>query len=169
VFSGLLLAFALTQTAPALSAQRDIDLLQSYVGDWSGKGSLGTVDGEETVKCSLAVTSSSPTRVQFNGRCAIAGGTVSLKGTMGFIEERGRFEAVLNSNVNFLQNQVAVGRRSGSGLVFTMQPTNPDTDADLNVDVDLALKNGIISVNAKVTDTASGNSTTAKVPLEKKT
>lgn len=167
--SGLLLALSLIQATPAFSAQRDIDLLQSYVGDWSGRGTMGTIEGEESVKCSLAVTTSSvPTSVNFNGRCALAGGTVSLKGTMKYAEERNRYEAVLNSDIAFIQGQTAVGRRSGSGIVFTMRPTNPDTNADLNVDVDMTLKDGVISVNAKVTDTASGASTTAKVPLAKK-
>ncbi len=166
--AGFVLALAMAQAAPALASQRDIDLLQSYVGDWTGRGSMGTSDSKETVKCSLAVTSAVPTRVQFNGRCALAGGTFSLKGTMGYIEERNRFEAVLNSNVSFLQDQIAVGRRSGSGIIFTMQPSDAGTNANFNVDVDFALKNGTITVNAKVTDTSSGTTTTAKVPLSKK-
>jgi len=168
MISGLFLALALAQTAPALAAQKDIEMLQTYVGDWSGRGSMGTGDSEETVKCRLNVTSARPERVSFNGLCALAGGTVSLKGTMGFIAERNRFEAVLNSNVGFLQDKIAVGRRSGSGIVFTMRPTNPETNADLDVAVDLALKNGVITFKAKVTDTASGATTTANVPLEKK-
>ncbi len=168
VITGLFLALALAQTAPAVAAQRDIDMLQTYVGDWSGRGSMGTGDNEETVKCRLNVTSSRPERVTFNGLCALAGGTVSLKGTMGYIEERNRFEAVLNSDIGFLQDKVAVGRRSGSGIIFNMRPTDPETNKDLDVAVDLALKNGVITFNAKVTDTASGATTTAKVPLEKK-
>ena len=169
ILTGFILALALVQAAPTLAAQRDVDLLQSYVGSWTGRGTMGSGDNEETVKCSLAVTSGNmPTRVQFNGRCALAGGTVSLKGTMGFIEERNRFEAILNSDITFLQGQTAIGRRSGSGIVFTMRPSNPDTNSDLDIAVDMALKSGIITVDAKVTDTASGNSTTAKVPLEKK-
>jgi len=168
VLSGLVLALALSQAAPALSSQRDLDMLQSYVGSWSGRGSMGAGDTEETVKCTLSVTSSTQVSVNFNGRCALAGGTVSLKGTMKYAEERNRFEAVLNSNVSFLQDKIAIGRRSGSGIVFTMRPTNPDTDADIDVAVDMALKNGIITVDARVTDTGSGARTTAKVPLEKK-
>ena len=168
IVCGLVLALAVAQAAPALSSQKDLDLLNSYVGDWSGRGIMGTGDSQETVKCSLAVTSSTQVSVNFNGRCALAGGTVSLKGTMKYAEERNRFEAVLNSNVKFLEGQIAVGRRTSAGLVFTMRPTNPDTNSDLDVAVDMALKNGVITVDAKVTDTASGAQTSAKVPLEKK-
>lgn len=166
--SGLLLALALVQAAPAFAAQRDLEILQTYVGDWSGRGTMGAGDNEETVVCSLKVTSARESTVTFDGKCAFAGARVSLKGAMGFVEERNRFEAVLNSDVGFLQDKIAIGKRSGSGIVFTMRPTDPETNAELDVAVDLALKNGIITFHAKVTDVASGATTTANVPLEKK-
>ena len=108
IISGLFLALALAQTAPALAAQQDIDMLQAYVGSWKGFGNMGTGEKEETVGCKLTVTSSRPDRVTFNGQCALAGGAVKLYGTMGYIEEKNRFEAVLNSSSSFLQDKVAI-------------------------------------------------------------
>ena len=123
------------QAAPALSRQGDLDLLQSYVGDWQGRGTLGVNDKHESVKCSLAVTSSEPTRVQFNGRCALAGGTITLKGTMGYFEERNQFEAVLNSEWPSPRTD-RHRRRAASGIVFTIRPKDPETNTDIDMDVD---------------------------------
>ncbi len=167
LLSGLIFALALSQADPAIASQSDINLLQSYVGDWEGRGVMTTSGEQESVKCKLAVTSSSPTRVQFNGQCAIAGGAVSLKGTLGYIEEHNRFEATGSSNV--IKKIVAVGRRSGSAIDFTMRQMDAETNSWIDLVVGLSLRNDVINVNAEITYTNSGVTSVAKVPLQKNT
>ncbi len=164
--AALVLAVAIIPAGSAIAAQRDLDLLQSYVGQWQGRGSFGTGDNAESVKCKLTVSRSSPTRVQFNGQCAMAGGAISLYGTLGYIEERNRFEATGSSNV--IDKVVAIGRRNGSGIDFNMRPVDDETNEAYDIIVGLGLRDDYIMVKAQVTDVDSGKKLTADVPLEKK-
>ena len=164
--AGVALAASLAVAAPVGASQADLDLLQSYVGQWEGRGAMQASGEEETVKCKLNVTTSAPNKVQFNGQCAIAGGAISLKGTLGYFSETNRFEATGTSNA--IEHVVAVGKRRGSGIDFTMRPVDPDTNAELDVVVGISLSTNTITVKAKVTDPTSGASTTANVPLGRK-
>ena len=164
--SVVLVAFALILPGAAAAGQRDVQLLQSYVGTWEGRGTFGVGDNAETIKCRLSVTSSEPTRVQFNGRCALAGGGVTIKGTLGYIEDKNRYEATMTSDAAF--NGVAIGRRTGSGIDFSMQPTDDDDNTVYNVRAGLSLRDDTIVVKAKITDPESGASSQAEVPMDKK-
>lgn len=161
-----LVALALMAPASAFAGPKDIEVLQSYVGEWEGRGTFGGGSDGESVKCKLGVTSSEPTKVQFNGRCSLAGGAVTIRGSLGYIEERRRYEATMTSDAAF--GGVAIGKRNGSGIDFTMKPAEGETDGDYAINAGLSLKDGKIVVKATITETASGASTTANVPMEKK-
>lgn len=153
--------------SPALAAAADLEILQSYVGKWTGRGSASFSESgnEETVVCKLGVERSSDTKINFNGRCALAGGTLSIAGTMAYIVDKRRFEAVLSSNTSY--SGVAVGRRSGKSLRFNMRERDPDTGASLEINAGLALKNDVITVTFSVTDKSSGARTSAVVPMKR--
>jgi hypothetical protein len=163
--AGLAAALSITSAGPSVAAQRDLDLLQSYVGDWRGTGSMNTASGEETVRCKLDVKRASAEKVNYNGRCTLAGGNLSINGTLAYISERNRYEAIMSSNTTF--SGQAIGRRSGSGINFNLEERDPDTGSTIKVNVGLALRSEKIEVDFKLTDTASGNSTRAKVPFSK--
>lgn len=152
-------------SAPALSAPADIELLKSYIGDWKGRGTTTNGGNTETVVCKLDITNSDQSKVKYNGRCTLAGGNLSIAGTLAFVEDKNRFEAVMSSNTTF--SGVAIGQRRGSGIDFRLKDRNEETGADITINAGMALKSGNIEVDFSVTDTASGNRIIAKVPFSK--
>lgn len=151
-------------SAPALAAPADIELLKSYIGAWKGRGTTTNSGNTETVVCKLDITNAEPTKVNYNGRCTLAGGNLSIKGTLAFVEDKRRFEAVMSSNTAF--SGVAVGTRRGSGIDFRLRDQNADTGAEIVINAGMTLKSGNIEVDFSVTDTSTGNKIFAKVPFE---
>ncbi|MBU1174001.1 MAG: hypothetical protein KKH72_01260 [Alphaproteobacteria bacterium] len=166
VLSALLVALALIAPEAATAGQKDIQVLQSYVGSWEGRGTFGTDAEAESIKCRLTVTSAESATVQFNGICALAGGSVNIRGSLGYFETKNRYEATMTSNAAF--GGTAIGRRSGSGIDFTMQPTDPDSGANYSVKAGLSLRDDAIVVKASITDSKSGYTSQADVPMKKK-
>jgi len=165
----LLAAFVAAATfvpiTPALSAQSDLDLLQSYVGGWKGRGNTTNANGTETVRCKLDITRAADAKVNYKGRCALAGGNLSINGTMAYISERRRFEAVMSSNTAF--RGIAVGKRRGSGIDFRLRDRDPETGAEFEIEAGIALSGGNINVEFSVLEKASGRKITASVPFKK--
>jgi len=171
IFSKRLLAVALAAVMiapaiPAVAAQSDIDLLASYVGEWRGRGTMTTTSGEESVVCKLSFVSTQVTKLNYNGRCTLAGGNLAINGTMAYIAEKNRYEAVMSSNTRF--TGVAIGTRRGSGIDFTLRQKDPDSGQTVDIDVGFALKNDRIDVDFTITDVASGHKNTANVPFERR-
>lgn len=158
-------SFVAALSAPAFAAQADLDLLQSYVGKWTGDGVTNAAGEDETIRCRMDIKSNGDTKVVYNGRCALAGGTVSLNGTMAFVEGANRFEAVMSSNTAF--QGVAIGRRSGNNVRFNLRERNPDTGAEYAINADMALKSGDIEVVFSLTEVDTGNKIVATVPFTK--
>jgi hypothetical protein len=156
---------ALSFGAPAHAAQADIDLLQSYVGNWKGRGVTNAAGGDETIVCRMDISESEVAKVNYNGRCSLAGGNISIRGTMAFVHEANRFEAVMSSNTAF--QGVAVGRRRGSNINFNLRERNPDTGAEYAIDANMALKSGDIEVVFTLTEVATKKKIVAKVPFKK--
>src|SRR5690606_36515863 len=83
--------------SPALAAPADVALIKSYIGEWRGRGTL-TGANSETVVCRLSLTQGNQDKVNYNGRCTLAGSTLSVAGTMAYTEQSKRFEAAMTSN-----------------------------------------------------------------------
>jgi hypothetical protein len=77
--------------APALAAPADVALLQSYIGDWRGRGVLIGAN-TETVVCRMSLTQGNQDKVNYSGRCSLAGTQLSVAGTMAYVEANRRFE-----------------------------------------------------------------------------
>ena len=159
------LATSMPSAAPALAAQADIDLLKSYVGGWKGRGTTTSGGNTETVVCKLDITDAERAKVNYNGRCTLAGGNLSIAGTMAYVEDRKRFEAVMTSNTSF--SGVAIGRRRGNGIDFQLKERDTETGRDYAIDTGLLLKSGNIEVEFSVTEVASGKKIVATVPFKK--
>lgn len=164
--SAALLSLALFAPAAAMAAQRDIQVLQSYVGSWEGRGTFGSGDNAESIKCRLTVTSAKPETAQFNGVCAIAGKSMSIRGSLGYFADKNRYEATMTSNADF--NGTAIGRRNGSSIDFTMLPADDEGGARYKISAGLSLRNESIVVKARITDTVENFSTSANVPMDRK-
>lgn len=153
--------FSLAGTAYA--AQADLALIQSYVGNWRGTGEMNNAGSRESVRCRLDVTRSTAEKINFDGRCAMAGATLSMKGTMAYIEATNRYEAVLTSNTSFSGR--AIGRRVGSSVTFNLQSTDENGNAS-NIRAGFALRGDNINVDFSVTN-ADGSRITADVPFDR--
>lgn len=166
LLAGLLAASPVALT-PALAAKADVDLLKSYIGDWRGKGALVGADSE-TVVCKLALSPGNAEKVNYSGRCALAGTNLSVNGTLAYNDSARRFEAAMTSNVTF--SGLAVGKRQGEGIIFNLRERNKDEEGnDLTVTAAISLKGAgkNIVVEFQVVFNATGESLKASIPFTK--
>ncbi|WP_152658757.1 hypothetical protein [Devosia chinhatensis] len=148
---------------PALAAPADIALIQSYIGEWRGRGVLIGAT-QESVVCRLTASQGNQDKVNYNARCTLAGNTLSVAGTMAYVEASKRFEAVMSSNVTF--SGVAVGQKRGQSLIFNLRERDKDEQGkDLNISAQIVLSGDNINVVFEVVYVESGDSLRAEVPL----
>ena len=161
---GLLLATPMA-AAPALAAKADVELLHSYVGSWKGRGELKGAE-KEAVVCRLTLSPGNDDKVNYQGRCSLAGTTLAVNGTLVYNEAANRYEAVMTSNVTF--SGTALGKRQGSGILFNFKDRNKDEDGrDLTVTAAIQLQPEKIGVDFNVVFTESGDTLAASVPFTK--
>ncbi len=159
-----LAVFASYAAAPALAGPADVALLKSYEGNWKGKGSVVGTD-TETVICKLSLSEGNGDKVNYNGRCALAGANLSIAGTLAYVDENKRFEAAMTSNATF--SGVAIGQRQGAGLVFNLRTKDTTKEGDLTIIAAITLTANQISVSFKATDDKTGKFTSAVIPFTK--
>jgi hypothetical protein len=166
---GLALAAALlaslSSAAPSQAAPADVQLLQSYIGTWTGNGVL-TGASSETVRCRLTLSPGNQDKVNYSGRCAMAGNNLSVNGTLAYVEAKRRFEAAMTSNATF--TGVAVGKKQGNGVVFNLRERDKDEEGnEVTISAQIALLNGRISVDFNVVFNETGDMIRASVPFSK--
>jgi hypothetical protein len=162
--AGLLLSAA-AGTAPALAAPADVALLKSYIGEWRGRGILIGAS-EESVVCRLTLSEGNQDKVNYNGRCALAGTNLSVAGTLAYVEANRRFEAAMTSNATF--TGIAVGQKRGSGLIFNLRERDQDEEGkDLNISAQISLNGDAIQVAFEIVYVESGDSLRAQVPFSR--
>jgi hypothetical protein len=159
------LLFSAGAAAPALAAPADVELLKSYIGEWRGRGVLVGAD-QETVVCRLSLSEGNDDKVNYNGRCTLAGTNLSVAGTMAYIEASKRYEAAMTSNATF--TGIAVGQKRGSGLTFNLREREQDEEGkDLNISAQIKLSEEQIDVVFEVIYIESGDSLRAEVPFSR--
>ena len=156
---------AIGAVAPSLAAPADVALIQSYIGEWRGRGVLIGAN-TETVVCRMSVTQGNQDKVNYSGRCSLAGTQLSVAGTMAYIEASKRFEAAMSSNATF--NGVAVGQKRGDGMVFNLRERDEDEEGkDLTITAQINLRPDTMEVTFEVVYVESGDSLRAEVPFTK--
>lgn len=156
---------AVAGAAPALAAPEDVALLQSYIGDWRGTGVLIGAN-TETVRCRMSLTQGNQNKVNYSGRCALAGTQLSVAGTMAYVDANKRFEAAMSSNATF--TGIAVGQKRGNGLIFNLRERDKDEEGkDLNISAQITLRGDAIDVVFEVVYVESGDSLRAEVPFSR--
>ncbi|TDQ66245.1 hypothetical protein ATL17_0236 [Maritalea mobilis] len=168
-FKALILGAVLASgfSTPSFAGKADIELLKSYVGNWRGRGEakLASTGEDETVLCKMDFTDTGPDRIGLRGRCSLAGTTLSMRGTVAYVEKNRRFEAVMSSNTSF--QGVAIGRRSGKNLNFSLLNVKAENDDAFDIGVGLQLRNGQIVVKFDILHKESGGKSTANIPFSK--
>ncbi|MDB5505913.1 MAG: hypothetical protein JWR75_551 [Devosia sp.] len=162
--AGLLVTFG-ASTGAALAAPADVQLLQSYIGEWKGRGVLTGAETESVV-CKLSLAKGNGDKVVYNGRCALAGTNLAIKGTLAYVDASQQFEAAMTSNAKF--TGVAVGQKSGDGVVFNLKEKSSDDDGKpMTISAVVALQGGQIGVQFNVVFNDSGDVIKASVPFTK--
>ncbi|SFV32034.1 hypothetical protein SAMN05216456_1522 [Devosia crocina] len=162
--AGLLLTAGLT-AAPAYAGPAEVALLKSYIGEWRGRGTVVGASTESVV-CRLTLSQGNQDKVNYNGRCTLAGTNLSVAGTLAYVDANRRFEAAMTSNATF--SGVAVGQKRGNGLVFNLRERTPDEEGkDMNISAQIALNGDAISVGFDVVYVESGDSLKAQVPFSR--
>lgn len=160
-FAGLLMG----GSAPAYAAPADVALIQSYIGEWRGRGVLIGAE-TETVVCRLSVTQGNQDKVNYSGRCTLAGTQLSVAGTITYVEAARRFEAAMSTNATF--TGVAVGQKRGDGLIFNLRERDEDeTGKDINITAQMKLSPDAMDVVFEVIYVDSGDSLRAEVPFSR--
>ncbi|UYO00090.1 MAG: hypothetical protein KIT02_02330 [Devosia sp.] len=163
--AGLLLTAFAAGPGPAMAAPADVALLKSYIGDWRGRGTLVGASTESVV-CRLALTQGNQDKVNYNGRCTMAGTNLSVAGTMAYIDQSRRFEAAMTSNATF--SGIAVGQKRGNNLIFNLRERTPDEEGkDMNISAQIVLAGDAIKVVFEVVYVESGDSLRAEVPFSR--
>jgi hypothetical protein len=104
----------------ALAGPAEEALLQSYVGGWKGTGVLMSRSGNnEDFTCRVTVSRGRASKINYAGRCSVAGLNLSVAGTIAYVDGAGRYEAAMSSNANF--TGVAIGRQVGDRVVFDLR------------------------------------------------
>ena len=140
-------------------------MLQSYIGQWKGRGQLVGAESE-TVVCRLTLTQGNQDKVNYSGRCSLAGTNLSVTGTLAYNDSANRYEAAMTSNATF--NGLAVGKKSGNGVVFNLKERGEDEEGnDMTISAQIALNSGKIAVQFNVVFNATGDQLRASVPFTK--
>lgn len=160
---GLLLAGG--SAAPAFAGPAEVALIQSYIGEWRGRGVLVGAE-RETVVCRLTLTQGNQDKVNYSGRCTLAGTQLSIAGTIAYVEASRRYEAAMTSNATF--TGIAVGQKRGNGLIFNLRERDQDEEGkDLNISAQINLNGNAIDVTFDVVYVESGDSLHAEVPFSR--
>lgn len=162
--AGILLSAGFAAT-PAFAGPNEIALLKSYIGEWRGRGTLVGASTESVV-CRLSLSHGNQDKVNYSGRCTLAGTNLSVAGTIAYVDAARRYEAAMTSNATF--SGIAVGQKRGSGLVFNLRERKPDEEGkDMNISAQIALNGDAISVAFEVVYVESGDSLRADVPFSR--
>ncbi len=162
--AGVLLA---ATALPAFAGPAEMALLEAYAGTWNGKGTL-TGAQQEAVTCKMSLSKGNGTKLNYTGRCSLAGAQLSVTGTIAYVEASKRYEAVMNSGVGGFRG-VAIGQKRGDNIVFDLrQRAEDDSGNDVSIASTVTLKGGkSMDVVFHATFNETGDTIDAKVPFEK--
>jgi hypothetical protein len=151
-------------SAPVHAGPEENAFLQAFVGEWRGRGTLVGAS-EETVVCRLSLSPGNQDKVNYSGRCTIAGNTLSINGTLAYIDASRRYEAAMTTNATF--SGLAVGQRRGNQVIFNLREREQDEGRDMTINAQIALNSSAISVQFSVVYDETGESLSASVPFSR--
>lgn len=161
-------AFVLSSvaTAPARSGPAELDLLASYIGNWSGAGELQGADPAQSFRCRLTIAQGKQSKINYSGRCTLVNMNLSVAGTIAYDDANQRYQAAMSSNAGF--TGYAVGTKQGDGIAFDLAEKQTDrTGNQVRIGSRIHLAGGAITVDFQVEFNNSGKVLTAVVPFSK--
>ena len=152
---------------PAFAGPAEMAVLEAYVGTWNGKGTLKAAQ-DETVVCKMSLSKGNGSKLNYTGRCQLAGAQLSVTGTIAYVDANKRYEAVMNSGVGGFRG-VAIGLKKGESIVFDLkQRGEDDSGNDVSIASTVTLKGGdsmAVAFHAQFVDT--GDTLDASIPFTK--
>jgi hypothetical protein len=149
------------QAAPALAGPTESAFLESYVGNWKGDGLLTGGDEDEAFNCRVQVTKGREGKINYAGRCSVAGLNLTVAGTIAYIEQSSRYEAAMTSNATF--TGIAVGRKQGARVVFDLKERDVHEGDDMTISSQVSLDKEAIGLSFKYVMEEDGSSMSAAV------
>lgn len=151
---------------PALAGPGEQALLASYVGNWRGESTLQGGDKPEPFRCRLAVSPGNSGKINYTGRCTLVNMNLSVSGTIGYIDDKKQYEAVMTSNAGF--SGTAVGLQSASQIGFDLVERQKDRGGnDVAIGSRIFLIGDSITVEFQVEFNDSGRLLTTSVPFSR--
>jgi hypothetical protein len=162
--AGVLLAAG---AMPAFAGPAEMGVLEAYIGSWTGKGTMKGAD-TETVVCKMSLSKGNGTKLNYTGRCSLAGAQLSVTGTIAYVDANKRYEAVMNSGIGGFRG-VAIGVRKGDGVVFDLkQRAEDDSGNDVSIASTVSLSGGNkMAVAFHAVFNTTGDTIDASVPFSK--
>jgi hypothetical protein len=152
---------------PAFAGPAEMSLLEAYIGTWSGKGTLKAAE-DETVVCKMSLSKGNGSKLNYTGRCQLAGAQLSVTGTIAYVDANKRYEAVMNSGIGGFRG-VAIGQKRGENIVFDLkQRAEDDSGNDMSIASSVTLSGGnkmAVSFHAVFNET--GDTLDAQIPFTK--
>lgn len=157
---------ALSFVGPASAGPAELNLLESYVGDWEGAGTLVGGEAPEPFRCRLTVAKGNQAKINYAGRCNLINMNLSVSGTIAFNDSTNRYEAAMSSNAGFTGK--AVGRKQGNRISFDLAERQTDRGGnDVRIGSRILLIGDSIQVDFEVEFNNSGEVLTAAVPFSR--
>jgi hypothetical protein len=152
--------------APARAGQAELDLLKSYIGDWSGSGVLTGGKAPESFRCRLNIAKGAQAKINYSGRCTLVNMNLSVAGTIAYDDAGQRYQAAMSSNAGF--TGYAIGRQQGNQITFDLAEKQVDRGGNtVRIGARIHLIGGSITVDYQVEFNNSGDILTAVVPFAK--
>lgn len=152
---------------PAQAGQAQLDLLKSYIGEWSGAGVLVGGKTPESFRCRLTIDKGNQAKINYAGRCTLVNMNLSVSGTIAYNDDTQHYEAVMSSNAGF--TGLAVGKQQADNIVFDLEEKQADRSGNaVRIGSHITLMAAAsITIDFQVEFNNSGNILTATVPFKK--
>lgn len=161
LFLALVAGLTLSSAVPAFAGPTENAFLESYIGNWKGDGLLTGGDEDESFVCRVNVTAGREGKINYAGRCTVAGLNLTVAGTIAYIEESKRYEAAMTSNATF--SGLAIGRKQGTKVIFDLRERDVHEGADMTITSQVALDDNAIGLSFKYVMTEDQSSMQAAV------
>jgi hypothetical protein len=159
-------AMVATTSLPAFAGPAEMAVLSKYLGTWKGVGTM-TGGQSQSVTCRMALTKGNGDKLNYNGRCSIAGAQIAVYGTIAYIDAKHRYEAAMTSGIGGF-NGVAIGQRSGDKIVFNLQQrANDNQGTDITIASKVVLSGASMGVEFHATFNSTGEKIDASIPFSK--
>lgn len=159
-----LISFSLV--APAQAGAAEMDLLTSYIGDWSGASALMGGEKPEPFTCRLEIKKGNQAKITYRGRCHLINMNLNIYGTIAFDDQARRYQAVMSSDVGFKGQ--AVGFQHGDRISFDLVERQKDRGGnDVRIGSKIQLVGDSVRVDFEVEFNNSGEVLTASVPFSR--